>query len=235
MAIHSAAITVDGPDGAFGAYLAAPGAGAGAPGVLVIQEIFGVNPHIRSVVDRFAEAGYAALAPDVFWRLQPGVELGYDTADVARGRELKGQMNNDQAVADLEATIATLAELPECSGGRPGVVGYCYGGLLSYLVAARLDPACLSSYYGGGIADYLHEAGKIDCPAQFHFGSEDTAIPLDQVGRLRDALADKPDCEVFVYEGAGHGFHCDQRGSYHAASADLAWRRTLQLFGTHLR
>jgi len=216
----------------FNAYLAVPDA-TPAPGVLVVQEIFGVNSHIRSVVERFAEAGYVALAQDVFWRDAPGIELGYDDDGISRGRELKAATQADDAVADMKAALATLRARPECNS-KVGVVGYCYGGLLTYLAATRLDPACASSYYGGGIVEYLAEARTINIPMQFHFGEQDAAIPLDHVEQIRQAVSGQENIEVFVYPGAGHGFHCDQRGSFDAASAEQAWGRTLELFNRYL-
>ena len=217
----------------FKAYLAIPET-TPAPGVLVVQEIFGVNSHIRSVTERFAEAGFIALAHDVFWRDAPGIELGYQPDDIARGRDLKAAMNTDNAVADMKAALTTLRARPECTG-KVAVVGYCYGGFLTYLAATRLDPDCASSYYGGGIAEYLAEAGNIGIPMQFHFGELDASIPLAHVEQIRQAVSGKENTEVFVYPGAGHGFHCDQRGSFDSASADQAWARTIDLFNRHLR
>jgi carboxymethylenebutenolidase len=221
----------------FNAYLATPDLAServtAAPGVLVVQEIFGVNSHIRSVVERFAEAGYVALAHDVFWRDAPGIELGYDAEGISRGRDLKAANDANNAVDDMRAALATLRARPECNG-KVGVVGYCYGGLLTYLAATRLDPQCASSYYGGGIVDYLAEASKISMPMQFHFGEQDASIPLEHVEQIRQAVSKQETSEVFVYPAAGHGFHCDQRGSFDALSAEQAWERTLGLFKTHL-
>ena len=136
----------------------------------------------------------------------------------------------DEVIDDLRTTLAALRARPECQGDKIGIVGYCYGGLLTYTTAARLDAACASSYYGGGIVDYLDEAGHINRPMQFHFGAQDAGIPLGHVEQIRQAVAHKAQVEVFVYDGADHGFHCDQRGSYDEASAALAWQRTLDLF-----
>jgi carboxymethylenebutenolidase len=180
------------------------------------------------------EAGYAALAPDIFWRVQPGIELGYTADDIAKGRELKAKMNMDEVIEDVRAAFDVLGAQPECQGQKLGIIGFCYGGLISYTAATRLDPACASSYYGGGIVEYLNEADRLSCPIQFHFGEQDAAIPLDQVEQVRKAVSRKTNAEVFVYEGAGHGFHCDQRGSYNEASAKIAWERTLSLFGKYL-
>ena len=233
MPIKSEKFMINHANGSFQGYFAASETGT-APGVVVIQEIFGVNSHIRSVVDRLAEAGYAALAPDIFWREGTDIELGYTPEDVSKGRELKAKMNMDEVIEDVSATFDTLAARPECHSEQQAIVGFCYGGLIVYTAAARLNPACASSYYGGGIVEYIAEADQITCPIQFHFGEKDAAIPLDQVEQVRNAVSYKTDAEVFVYEGAGHGFHCDQRGSYDAKSAEIAWQHTLGLFGKHL-
>ncbi|MFO1351985.1 MAG: dienelactone hydrolase family protein [Gammaproteobacteria bacterium] len=233
MALNTEWLDIDSGNGRFQAYLAAPAA-ASAPGVVVIQEIFGVNSHIRSVCERLAQAGYAALAPDIFWRVRPRIELGYGPDDIAQGRELKAKMKMDEVIEDVRASFAALAARPQCRGRKSAIVGYCYGGLVAYVAAARLHPACASSYYGGGIVEYLDEADKLDLPMQFHFGAKDAAIPLDQVEKIRAAVANKPAIEVLVYPDAGHGFHCDQRASFHAPSAELAWNRTLALFTRHL-
>jgi carboxymethylenebutenolidase len=233
MAMISEWLTISGLGGKFQGYFAAP-PGASAPGVVVIQEIFGVNSHIRSVVERLAQAGYAALAPDLFWRVTPGIELGYTPDDIAKGRELKAKMNMAEVIEDVDASFAALGARPECAGRKLGIVGFCYGGLVSYVAAVRLQLACASSYYGGGIPEYLDEIDNLACPIQFHFGAEDAAIPLDQVEQIRRAAKGKPNAEVFVYEGAGHGFHCDQRASFQADAAALAWERTLGLFAQHL-
>ena len=224
-------IDVAGADGVFPAYFAAPD--NPKAGLIVIQEIFGVNSHMRDVTERLAEAGFAALTPDLFWRQQPGIELGYTPDDVARGRELKAKTEVDDAIKDISAAFDALSARAECRAKKIGVIGFCFGGLLTYLAATRLKPACAASYYGGGITAYLDEADKIDCPMQFHFGEQDSAIPLEQVEQIRAAVSGK-NAEIFIYEGAGHGFHCDQRGSYNEASAKVAWERSMTLFNQHL-
>ena len=176
MAVNSQMIDITGAGGALRGYFAA--SDQPRAGVVVIQEIFGVNSHIRDVSNRLAAAGYAVLAPDLFWRVQSDIQLGYTPDDIAKGRAFKDQITVDDAVEDLRATFATLRARPECQEKKVGVVGFCWGGLLTYLAAARLDPACVSSYYGGGIANFLGEADKIDCPIQFHFGDQDQAIPI---------------------------------------------------------
>ena len=199
----------------------------GAPrgAVVVIQEIFGVNGHIRDVVDGYAEAGYAAVAPQIFDRVEPNVELGYEEADMGRGIELafqKLQMPN--TLADIQAAIDHSS-----AHGPVGVVGYCFGGLLTWLAACELNGvAAASSYYGGGVAGEAERSPK--CPVIMHFGELDAHIPMSDVDKVKAA---QPDVPVYVY-AADHGFNCDHRGSYDAPSADLARQRTLAFFGEHL-
>lgn len=191
--------------------------------VVVAQEIFGVNEHIRGVCRRFAERGYVAVAPALFDRVERGVEMGYGPDDVARGRGLKAKAGLDGALADLAAARAVEMGLPAA------VVGYCWGGLLAWAAAARLDGlAAAVSYYGGGIGGMAEETPR--CPVMLHFGERDHAIPPEEVEKVRRA---HPDLPVHLYP-AGHGFNCEPRASYDAASADLAFRRTLEFLGRHL-
>jgi carboxymethylenebutenolidase len=218
----------------FKAYLAAPDLPGPRPGVLVVQEIFGVNSHIRSVADRVAEAGYVALAPDLFWRVQPGFDVGYTPEDIAKGREVRGKVNTDEVMGDMKATAAALTARPETKGKKWGVMGFCWGGQIAYLSAARLGPAAAAAYYGGGIAGFIKEADQIKQPIMFHYGELDKNIPMTEVDQVKAAMKSHQDSPVFVYPGADHGFHCDQRGSYNAASAAQAWQRTMEFFGKHL-
>ena len=233
MEIKSEDIQISGADGTFGGYLAAP-AGQTVPGVVVIQEIFGVNVHIRSICDRLAQAGYAALAPDMFWRIRPGIQLGYTPEDVAEGRGYRGEMQDDQVVEDVRAGFDALGARPETAGKKIGLTGFCWGGMVSYLAACRLNPAATAAFYGGGIVNYLGEADGINAPIIFHFGEKDAGIPMDQVGQIQARAQSLPNAQVFTYPEADHGFNCDMRGSYHAPSAALAWQRTLDFFGQHL-
>lgn len=216
------------------AYLAAPDLPKPRPGVLVIQEIFGVNSHIRSVADRLAESGYVALAPDLFWRVQPGFDVGYTPEDIAKGREVRGKMDMEQVMGDMKAAAAVLKGRPETKGQKMGVVGFCWGGLITYMCACRMQPDAASAYYGGGIINYLKELPGLTKPIMFHFGELDKNIPLSEVEQVQKAVQSKKDATVFVYQGADHGFHCDQRGSYHAPSAAKAWQRTMDFFGKNL-
>lgn len=234
MAIKTELVDITSAGGTFKGYFAAPEGGAPVPGVVIIQEIFGVNSHMRSVVERYAENGYAAIAPDLFWRIEPGLELTYTPDDVAKGREMRGKLDNDNVVEDVRAAFETLGARPECQGKKLGINGFCFGGMVAYLAACRLKPAATSAYYGGGIGNLLGEVGGISAPIQFHFGEVDPAIPMGEVEQIKSAVASM-DAEVFVYPGADHGFNCSDRGSYNEPAAKQAWERTMALFSKHLQ
>ena len=201
-----------------------PAPGPRKGGVVVIQEIFGVNPHIRAVCDRFAADGYDAIAPALFDRIRPGVELAYDEAGVAKGRDLATAVGWDGPMRDIWAAATALRP-----GGRVGVVGYCWGGTWAWLAGCRLDVGCVAAYYGRLIVDFLDETPR--CPLIMHFGAEDATIPPATVERIRAA---HPALPIHVYDGAGHGFNCDHRDAYRPDAAALARERTLALFRTHL-
>jgi len=199
------------------AYRAVP---RGAPrGALVVaQEIFGVNSHIRSVCDGYAADGYVAVAPALFDRYERDVDLGYAPADVARGRELKGIAKADAALLDVTAARESVAGM-----GKVGVIGYCWGGYIAWIAAARLAGfACAVPYYGGGMTDAIAEQPA--CPVMAHFGERDSNIPTAGVKALAAA---HPSAQVFLYP-ADHGFNCDQRGAFDAPAARLARERTLE-------
>lgn len=209
----------------FGAYEARPSAAAKGA-VVVIQEIFGVNRHIRRVVDDYAKAGYAAIAPQIFDRVEANVELGYtEQADFDKGLRLAfSDLKMADTLADVQAAVDAMAEY-----GQVGVVGYCFGGLLTWLAACELDRvAAASAYYGGGIAKEAARSPR--CPVMMHFGEKDTHIPMSDVETVRKA---QPDVQIFVYD-AGHGFNCDERESYDATAAATALERTLAHFEKHL-
>ena len=218
--------------GAMDAYLALPPAGRG-PGLLLLQEIFGVNEHIRTVAEQYALHGYVVLAPDVFWQQQRRLELGYAPADIQRGRALAMAADKAALQRDLRDAVHALRARPEVRGRGIGTFGYCLGGRLAYLAAATAGVDAAVAYYGGGIHDMLDLAPQITCPMQFHYGALDANIPLTAVEKVRAAMAGKP-AEVFVYDAADHGFNCWARGSYHAASAALAHGRTLQFLAEKL-
>jgi len=203
----------------FNAYLAEPAA-TPRGALVVVQEIFGVNSHIRSVADGYAADGYLAIAPALFDRVERGVELGYSAAEIQRGAGLKAATGNDNPLLDIAAAIAQVKP-----AGKVGVIGYCWGGLLSWLAACSLDGLSASvPYYGGGIPD--HKALTPRCPVLAHFGERDSHIPLATVEAFRIA---QPGVTVQLYP-ALHGFNCDHRASYDAASAALARDRTLAFF-----
>lgn len=193
-------------------------------GLVVIQEVFGVNGHIRAVCDGFAARGYDVIAPALFDRISRGVELGYDDDGIARGRELVGQLGWERPLIDIWA--AALHLHPQ---GRVGVVGYCWGGTVTWLAACRLEIACAAAYYGRQIVDFPGEDPR--CPTIAHFGAEDALIPLEAVERVRAA---NPAIPVHVYAGAGHGFDCDARADFRPEAAATAMERTLALFAETL-
>jgi carboxymethylenebutenolidase len=206
----------------FDGYLAAP-SGKPRGGIVVIQEIFGVNRHMRAVTDRFAAEGYAALVPALFDRVERNVDVGYDEAGIAKGRTVRQGVNYDQAMRDTAAALAHLQQF-----GKVGIVGYCWGGNIVWLAACRLPVAAGVGYYGGDIANLLNETPK--APLQLHFGERDQHITPAAVARIRAAVSKVP---VHTYP-AGHGFNCEERKDYDAASADLARERTLAFFAEYV-
>ena len=209
---------------AISAWLAAP-AGQPRGAVVVVQEIFGVNHHIRSVADKFAAEGYLAIAPAMFDRVERGVELAYDKPGMAKGVEIVGKVTREGAIADIAAAVQRAA-----GAGKVGVVGFCWGGTMAWLASVKVDGvAAAVGYYGGGIVGLNDLKPRV--PTMLHFGEQDGHIPMAGV---RDVEAAHPETPVYVYP-AGHGFNCDERGSYDAPSAALAWTRTLDLFGKTLR
>lgn len=208
----------------FGAYRAEPpGAPIGA--IVVIQEIFGVNRHMRSICDRFADLGYVAVAPALFDRQERDFQSGYSAEEVQRARGFLAEIDWDAMLRDIQAAVDDVR-----SAGPVAVVGFCLGGSLAFLAATRLEGLRAAvGYYGGKIAAFADEAPR--CPTQLHFGAEDQGIPLTDVGVVR---AKRPDCEVHVYNDAGHGFSCDERGSYHPEAAGQAWLRTTGWLEKHL-
>ncbi len=217
----------------FAGFLALPPAGSG-PGLLLWQEIFGVNEHIQAVAAQYALDGFVVLAPDIFWRQAPRVALGYDGDDRSQAMALMGGYSADNALADIAAAAAALRARPEVAGHSIGSIGYCLGGRLAFQTAAAAGVDAAVAYYGGGIHNQLDRAASITCPVQFHYAEQDANIPLDAVERVRAAMAGKA-ADVHVYPGAHHGFNCWARGSYDAHSAALAHGRSLSFLATHLR
>jgi carboxymethylenebutenolidase len=200
-----------------GAYRSDPGA-TPLGGVVVVQEIFGVNHHIRSVCDRFAAEGYAAVAPALFDRQVRDFQSGYSPEEIEKARKFVANPDWDAMLRDTAAAITELK-----GTGSVSIVGFCMGGTMSFLAAARLDGLTAAvCYYGGRIVAFADE--KPRCPTQMHFGDQDQSIPLSDVQTIKQK---RPDCDIHIYQGAGHGFHCDERGSYHEPSSRVAWQRTL--------
>lgn len=208
----------------FSAYVAHP-AGEPIAGLVVVQEIFGVNPHIRSVADGYAKDGFLAVAPALFDRIQPGIELGYEGDDMQTAMGLIPKLDAEKALADIAAAYAYAAKT---TGKKVGAVGYCWGGTLAWVTAARLHPAAAVGYYGGRIGNYIGE--KPSAPVMLHFGKQDTHIPAEEVAKVHAA---HPEVEIYWYD-AGHGFNCDARSSYNAAAAKEARQRSLAFLKKHL-
>ena len=206
------------------AYLALP-SGTPKGGVIVIQEIFGVNSHIRDDADKFAKAGYAALAPAMFDRAQKGVDLGYDAEGIEAGRGIMTKIDWANVEKDLRAASGALKKY-----GKIGVVGYCWGGSVAWVSTIRdCGVDCASGYYGGRIIDFIGETPKV--PVILHFGDKDHGIPIENVEKIKAA---HPDVPVYRYAEADHGFHCDQRASYHAESDAISTKRTMEFFAKNI-
>lgn len=209
---------------ALAAYLAEP-ADRPRGGVVVIQEIFGVNSHIRSVADGYAADGYRVVAPAIFDRLQRGYETGYSQPEIQAGIALMQKLDWKQTLLDVEAAITEAAR-----SGKVGIVGYCFGGTVAWVAAARLSGlACAVPYYGGGMPNFIGEKPK--CPVMCHFGELDQSPTPEQARAIAKA---HPEITAHFYGGAGHGFNCDQRASYNAEAAKLARARTLEFFRKHI-
>ncbi len=209
---------------ALSAYRADPPKGTKPRGaIVVIQEIFGVNSHMRRTTDGFVADGYVAICPALFDRLGKGIELGYTPDDVAKGRELRGKIAWEAVLADMAAAIKAAREV-----GKVGVVGYCWGGSVAWRTATQLTVDAAVGYYGGQVAEFAAETPK--CPVMLHFGEKDAGIPMTQVETVR---RHHPALPVHVYD-ADHGFNCDDRKQYDAAAAKLARQRTLEFFRAHI-
>jgi len=225
MSVSTRWIDVPAGNDSFGAYLALPKGGKG-PGIVIVQEIFGVNGHIRDVVEQYALDGYVAVAPDIFWRTQPRVELGYVGADRDKGIELLQKTDPKLAAQDVGAAAAVLRQMPECTG-KVAAIGYCFGGRIAYHAAADGTVDAAVAYYGGGIQNALDVADKVAVPIQFHYAELDHAIPLDAVEKVKASFAGRGNAEFHLYPNAEHGFNCTVRSSYSQHASALAHGRTL--------
>ena len=209
-----------------GAYRADP-AGPAKGGVVVIQEIFGVNHHIRAVCDRVAAEGYAAVAPALFDRQQPNFECGYSPDEIADARKFVANPDWGAMMKDTQAAIDELKK-----GGPVAIIGFCLGGSVAFIAAAKLNGLSAAiGYYGGQIAKNVDQKPKV--PTQLHFGEKDASIPMSDVDAIKQKRGG--DCQIYVYPDAQHGFNCDERGSYNEGAAKVAWRRSIAFLGEHLK
>lgn len=224
--VHYIDIPATDGTGSFKAYLAVPASGRG-PGLVVGQEIFGINQNMRDVAQMYAEEGYVALVPDLFWRLQPGVDLGYTEADFKQALDLFTRLDLDRAVDDIAATMAALRALPQVTGTAVGFVGFCMGGKLAYLTAARTDVACAVGYYGMGIEHHLEEANNIGGKLVLHCAGEDSYCDAAARAQIIPALAGVAQAEVYVYPGADHAFARVGGMHFDKSSAMMAHGRTI--------
>jgi carboxymethylenebutenolidase len=226
-------ITITGPDGSFAGYLSTPSAGTG-PGVVVIQEIFGVNAVMHGVADALAARGYLALCPDLFWRLQPGVQLTDKTkAEWDQAFALMNRFDPDAGVKDIQATITQLRGTQGCTG-KVGAVGYCLGGLLAYLTAARTDSDASVGYYGVNIQTKLDEAKTIKKPLMLHIAAKDQFVPPEAQKQIVEGLKSNPLVTLYTYPEMDHAFAREGGEHYDKACADLANGRTATFFRQHL-
>src|SRR6185437_4136123 len=227
-------VTIRAADGgSFSGYLATPKSGKG-PGILVIQEIFGVNKVMRDIADGFAAQGYAALCPDLFWRQEPGIQITDQTKEEwARAFQLYQGFDEAKGVDDLKATLAHLRKLPACTG-KVGAVGYCLGGKLAYLMAARSDAECSVGYYGVGIDKALDEAGKIARPLLLHIAEQDEYCPPAAQQAIKAALGKNARVTIHSYPGVDHAFARNGGEHYDKAAAESANKRTADFFKQHL-
>ena len=218
-------LTLTASDGhQLGAYRADPQAAARGA-IVVVQEIFGVNTHIRSICDRLAALGYVAIAPAIFDRTEPDFQSGYSADEVDRARAFIANADWDAFVRDTNAAREAVADI-----GTVGVVGFCLGGSVAFLAATRLEGfSAASGFYGGRIDAYADEVPR--CPTQLHYGSDDHGIPMSNVDKVR---ARRPECDIYVYDGAGHGFHCDEREGFHPGASKQAWGRMVGFFAEHI-
>ncbi len=227
--IETSWITVPTSGASMDAYLALPPTRQG-PGLLLLQEIFGVNEHIRVVAEQYALAGFTVIAPDLFWRQGKRIELGYVGDERERALALMKTITRDHVVADMSASLAMLKARPECVGRGVGAIGYCMGGRLAFTAAALCGVDAAVAYYGGGIATQLDLAPKIHGPVMFHHAEHDASIPPEAVAQVKQAMAASPaasSAEFHDYPGAQHGFNCWARAMVHPPSAALALGRSL--------
>lgn len=222
------------PDGSLSAYVAKPANSGEGPGVVVIQEIFGVNKVVRDIADQLADQGYFAIAPDLFWRIEPGVDItDQSEAEWAKAFDLFGKFNVDTGVADIQVAIDALRAMPGVTG-KVGTVGYCLGGLLAYLSATRTNADASVSYYGVNIASLLGEASKISKPILLHVAAKDQFVPPDAQAQMAAELGPNPHATMLSYAGQDHAFARPGGAHFHADAARSANAATLAFFSAHL-
>ncbi len=220
-------------EGRFSAYVARPSVADG-PAVVVIQEIFGVNSAMRKLTDQFADAGFLAICPDLFWRIEPDIDItDQSEAEWKRAFELYNAFDVDAGVRDIAATITHIRQDAACSG-KVGVVGFCLGGLLAYLTATRTDADAAVSYYGVGIDRYTAESDRLTAPLLLHIAEEDQFVPREAQTLILAALNNHPQVRIHQYPGQDHAFARIGGDNYNAEAAETAWRRTVDLFKTAL-
>jgi carboxymethylenebutenolidase len=225
--------TISTPDGVFSAYVSRPAA-AQAPTVVVIQEIFGVNAVMRGIADQFAGAGFLAICPDLFWRIEPGIDItDRSEAEWKRAFELYNAFDVDAGVRDIAATVTHVRGDPGCAG-KVGAVGYCLGGLLAYLTATRTDADAAVAYYGVGIDRYTAEADRLAAPLLLHIAEEDQFVPKEAQTLILSALKNHAHVQAYQYPGCDHAFARTGGDHYDAEAAALAWSRTLAVFNQAL-
>lgn len=227
-------ITIEAAEGTFSAYLALPEK-TPAPGIVVAQEIFGVNQVMRDICDWLAREGYVACCPDLFWRIEPGIQITDKTDEEwQRAFELFNAFDVDKGIDDMKTTLARLRKHEACSG-KAGSVGYCLGGKIAYLMATRSDADCNVGYYGVGIEGLLGEAGKIERPLMLHIASDDQFVPPDAQEQVKATLGALDPVTLHVYDGQDHAFAREGGAHYDKASAETANARTLAFFKEHLK
>ena len=215
------------------AYIAMPAGGRG-PGIVVLQEIFGVTDYLKQRARDLADLGYVAMVPDLYWRMGSGIVLPEDTQDgLQQAFGYLQKLDEPRAVDDAVAALEHVRSMPE-TGGKAGVLGFCMGGRLAYKVGATADPDVVVSYYGSGIASQLQDAAKLECPVVFHFGEADSYLPVAEAVQVREAFSGHPDTEVHMHAGAGHAFDNPSPMFHHAEASREAWPQTAAFLKRYL-
>jgi carboxymethylenebutenolidase len=221
------------PEGELEAHVAIPAAGSG-PGIVLLHEIFGINDYVRDCAQRLAELRYVVLAPDLYWRTQPGLELNHDDAGVQAGMAAVEKLDFQAAVGDAIDALEVLRAMPEVADRQAGVLGFCLGGTLAYEVAVRGDPQVAVVYYGSGIDGTLEAAAQITCPMIMHWGGADPYIPRAQIDAVAAMASDRENIECHVHEGAGHAFDNRAPAFHVPAAAAAAWELTAAFLAREL-